>query len=146
MSKILFFSHLALFAFASLAFTGCGTDEQTGQSTRQAAATGQRQKSEDEEADRNSQAESIPPRIGMTKSEVRSRYGDPDSVISTPNGENWSYSFNSPAVLMLIPGYGFASQFSSKKNHHLNVAFGANGRVKTYSHNESKSALERWIR
>lgn len=83
-----------------------------------------------------------PPRVGMTESEVRAKYGEPDSTHTTPNGETWTYSFMPPGYLWLIPGYGATQTFSPKKQRSLVVVL-RNGRVKNYSFGQSRSALSR---
>ncbi len=90
-----------------------------------------------------SDAGRTPPSVGMTKSQVRAKYGDPDSVYSTPNGESWTYDFAAPRSLLLIPGYGASQMFNTKKNNHLFVVFRGD-RVKTYNFGRFKSNLEQW--
>ena len=90
-----------------------------------------------------SDAGRTPPTVGMTKSQVRTKYGAPDSVYSTPNGESWTYDFQAPRGLLLIPGYGASQMFNTTKNNHLLVVFRGD-RVKTYNFGRFKSNLEQW--
>ncbi len=81
----------------------------------------------------------------MTKDEVRDKYGEPDSVYSTPNGESWTYNFRPPPALYMIPGYGASQMFNNQKNNHLFVVFSGD-RVKTYNFGKLKSNLEMLVR
>lgn len=143
MIKPRYINYLALlcaFGVVNFGLIGCATDEQANE-LRHQTATVENERNAGDEATVDD--ENKPPRLGMTKSQVRARYGEPDSVYVTPNGEAWSYSFNAPGFLWQIPGYGLSRMFSTQKGHHLHVAFGSDGRVKTYNFSENKSALKR---
>lgn len=78
----------------------------------------------------------------MTESQVQSKYGKPDSVHISPQGQIWEYSFSPPGFLELLPGYGASQFLSNKKEHYLTVVF-ENGYVTTYSYSEYNSQLEK---
>ena len=79
---------------------------------------------------------SRPPRMGMTKEEVRARYGRPMNVSMSSRGETWSYLFNAIEGQDFIPFYG-AVHNAVRKRHGGAIIFGADGRVKDYTWNVS---------
>jgi outer membrane protein assembly factor BamE (lipoprotein component of BamABCDE complex) len=122
---------------AAFALTGCGTDDQTQQGSAQTSTVGRHGDNDDDPL-------SKPPRVGMTQSEVRARYGEPDSTSETPNGETWSYGAKGPSMTdRLLPGEVYAIKQMGKRPRHLSISFDQNGRVKTYIRSESRSAGER---
>lgn len=64
------------------------------------------------------------PEIGMTKAEVRARYGDPHRVVQEGGREVWEYDAKARGR-DFIPVYGgFTRQYKGGS-----IAFGPNGRV-----------------
>lgn len=77
---------------------------------------------------------SRPPRMGMTKEEVRARYGRPTNVSSSSRGEMWHYMFDAVKGEDFIPFYGAIHSHLRQRRAGL-VIFGADGRVKDYQWN-----------
>ena len=68
------------------------------------------------------------PKIGMTQSQVRDMYGDPDSVDHSAQGDIWHYWFNKGS--MFIPyNYGYHSRTGT-------FFFDQSGVLKDYNYNE----------
>ena len=112
---------------AAFLITACGTGE-SGHSPRTATVKGRSEAEQDDG--------STPPRVGMTKEQVRARYGRPFSVSVTSRGETWAYVFNNFDGTAFIPFYGeIHEQF--KKRNSSTIFFGANGRVKEFSWNQT---------
>lgn len=76
----------------SLLLTGCpATDSQTPAPHRSASTHGSATRSAGNE---ETEPSKIRPHRGMTKSQIRKLYGDPDNQRVTSSGETWSYFFN----------------------------------------------------
>jgi outer membrane protein assembly factor BamE (lipoprotein component of BamABCDE complex) len=65
----------------------------------------------------------------MTKAQVLARYGNPNHKTSTEQGETWMYILNMGQFIgkHMIPFF-----FSTQTLHTGTVAFGQDGRVKTF--------------
>jgi outer membrane protein assembly factor BamE (lipoprotein component of BamABCDE complex) len=88
-------------------------------------------------AENSSENEQVkPPHMGMTKAQVRERYGRPVSINSTSSGEVWFYMIDRWDFRGAIPGYGIYHNLT-KKNRSATISFGPNGRVRDYSWNEN---------
>lgn len=88
-----------LIAATCLLFSSCATKPPAPPPTSEQAAEMERQRREYERDGREYQRESrerfiVPPRMGMTREQVRAEYGRPLSVSITPRAEVWTYSFN----------------------------------------------------
>lgn len=79
---------------------------------------------------------STPPRIGMTREQVRAKYGQPVNVSVSSRGEVWSYVFNNFDGRAFIPYYGGFHQAMKKRNSSV-IFFGQNGRVRDFTWNET---------
>ena len=79
---------------------------------------------------------SNPPRMGMSKEEVRARYGRPVNVSMSSRGEAWSYVFNAFDGTAFIPFYGPVHDAVRQRRGGV-IFFGANGRVKDFNWNVS---------
>ena len=77
-----------------------------------------------------------PPRLGMTKEQVRARYGRPVNVSTSSRGESWSYVINGFDGTAFIPFYGGVHD-ALRKRHGGVIFFDGNGRVKDFNWNES---------
>ena len=77
-----------------------------------------------------------PPRLGMTKEQVRARYGRPVSVSTSSRGEAWSYVINGFDGTAFIPFYGGVHDALRKRQGGV-IFFDGNGRVKDFNWNES---------
>lgn len=77
-----------------------------------------------------------PPRIGMTKEQVRAQYGRPVNVSSSSRGESWSYVIDAFDGTSFIPFYGPVHN-AVRKRHGGVIIFDQNGRVKDYTWNEA---------
>ena len=77
-----------------------------------------------------------PPRLGMTKEQVRARYGRPVNVSSSSRGESWSYVIDGFDGTAFIPFYGPVHD-AVRKRHGGVIFFDANGRVKDFTWNEA---------
>ncbi len=73
----------------------------------------------------------------MSKSEVRSKYGEPDSVNESAKGEVWSYRFNQPGAKRFIPFHEYTTLYEKPQSG--SIIFGSNGRVKDYSFSKGRS-------
>ena len=124
---------LLLLCTAAFYLAGCAGNEPTSQS---AARTGEQRQQNIEEEEEEQEVESIPPRIGMSKSQVRKRYGRPYNVSSSPRGEVWNYVFNKLDGRDFIPVYGGWHQ-AFKKRHGGRVTFNSAGRVVDFDWNEA---------
>ena len=78
---------------------------------------------------------STPPRVGMTKEQVRAKYGRPVSVSVSSRGECWAYAFNNFDGTEIIPFYGSVHAAFKKRNSSV-IFFDANGRVRDFNWNE----------
>ena len=79
---------------------------------------------------------SRPPRMGMSKEEVRARYGRPVHVSTSSRGEAWSYVFGAFDGTAFIPFYGPVHNAVRERRGGV-IIFGANGRVKDFNWNVS---------
>jgi outer membrane protein assembly factor BamE (lipoprotein component of BamABCDE complex) len=61
--------------------------------------------------------------VGMTKDDVREKYGDPNSITQTSNGEQWYYDNRGEAYIPFHFGYRY--KFRS-------FLFGSDGRLKAF--------------
>ena len=77
-----------------------------------------------------------PPRLGMSKEQVRARYGRPVSVSTSSRGESWSYVVDAFDGTDFIPFYGSVHS-AVRKRHGGVIIFDGNGRVKDFNWNES---------
>ncbi len=77
-----------------------------------------------------------PPRLGMTKEQVRARYGRPVNVSTSSRGESWSYVIDGFDGTAFIPFYGGVHD-ALRKRHGGVIIFDSNGRVKDFNWNES---------
>ena len=77
-----------------------------------------------------------PPRLGMSKEQVRARYGRPVNVSSSSRGESWSYVIDGFDGTAFIPFYGPVHN-AVRKRHGGVIFFDANGRVKDFTWNEA---------
>jgi outer membrane protein assembly factor BamE (lipoprotein component of BamABCDE complex) len=75
-----------------------------------------------------------PPRMGMSREQVRHLYGEPKYTNQTPRGETWVYTFE--GWKFAIPYYGLAA-----KSKNGVVTFNAQGRVCDYQWGKSRSAF-----
>lgn len=75
-----------------------------------------------------------PPRLGMTKEQVRARYGRPVSVSTSSRGESWSYVVDAFDGTDFIPFYGSVHS-AVRKRHGGVIFFDGNGRVKDFNWN-----------
>lgn len=117
-----------------LLLPACSSDESTQSSQSSSAnrsATVRKKEKESDDRDNDDKAKR-PPRLGMTKAQVRERYGDPSHVSSTPRGETWAYSFGNFEGSDFIPFYG-GVHAAFRKRQHCSVVFDASGRVKDYT-------------
>jgi outer membrane protein assembly factor BamE (lipoprotein component of BamABCDE complex) len=71
------------------------------------------------------------PTKGMSKTQVRAIYGDPDDVIYTDAGETWTYTSGTGRAF--IPFYGAFTRPSV-----LVLIFNARGRLRSYSFNQGR--------
>jgi outer membrane protein assembly factor BamE (lipoprotein component of BamABCDE complex) len=109
-------------ALASLYLQGCASNEPARPGTQQA-------RREESGFDRTT-----PPRLGMSRQEVRRLYGEPKYVSQSPRGEIWNYTFD--AWKFQIPYYNLAA-----KSKTGTVIFDASGRVQDYHWGQSRSAF-----
>ena len=77
---------------------------------------------------------SKPPKIGMTREQVRARYGEPKFTHTSPRGEIWNYTFD--MWKMRIPYYNMAAKMKTGT-----VTFNESGRVSDYQWGQSRSAF-----
>ncbi|HYF34844.1 MAG TPA: outer membrane protein assembly factor BamE [Prosthecobacter sp.] len=122
-------SHLLLLGL--LFSIGCTSTQSGTEGTATASATA----AEEEEAE-EPEAGATPPRIGMTKAQVRAKYGTPVNVSVSSRGETWAYVFNNWDGRSLIPYYG-AIHSAFKQRHNGIINFDANGRVRDFTWNET---------
>jgi len=120
---------LLLVASTLILLTACGTDQDDSHGASRAARY-------HEDATRNHEEGDRPPRIGMTKDQVIDLYGQPVEMNSTSHGEVWSYVFNNFDARSFIPYYGDYHD-ATKRRHSGTIIFGADGRVKDFSWNET---------
>ncbi|MEQ1936397.1 MAG: outer membrane protein assembly factor BamE, partial [Fimbriimonadaceae bacterium] len=75
---------------------------------------------------------------GMTKAQVRARYGTPVNISSSSSsrGEVWTYMFNNFDGRIFIPYYGLAHH-ALRQRHSGVIQFNAAGRVSEFQWNES---------
>jgi outer membrane protein assembly factor BamE (lipoprotein component of BamABCDE complex) len=76
----------------SLCLTGCPTTDTPPKGQRHAAST--RSSSSRSPANEETEPSKVRPHRGMTRSQVRKLYGDPDNQQVTSRGETWFYFFN----------------------------------------------------
>lgn len=78
-----------------------------------------------------------PPTKGMTKAQVRARYGKPLSVTQTGSGETWFYAFDRLGMgHAIIPLYA-AIHAHTTRNRSAHIIFDDSGRVKNFVWNEA---------
>lgn len=81
-----------------------------------------------------------------TKTDIKSAFGAPESVIFSGNDshETWSYEFQkvTPDLVSYIPIVNFFGIKSSGQKKQLTVLFDARGLVKRYSLNETNTCLK----
>ena len=113
---------------APLLFGACANDDstQSGHGKRAAEHHSERKESG---FDRTT-----PPRIGMSREQVRSLYGEPKLTSSSPRGEVWNYTFD--AWKFMVPYYNLAAKMKTGT-----VTFGPSGRVVDYQWGHSQSAV-----
>jgi len=80
----------------------------------------------------------VPPRMGMTKSQVLENYGKPGSIHSTPQGETWSYAFDQ----LKFPIWTALGQYESiyTKSRSGSITFNSRGTVSDYYFGENVPA------
>ena len=79
-----------------------------------------------------------PPRIGMTREEVRKRYGEPFQRVVRTDGERWWYRLKFDEVY----GRAWVPFMTSSDNVRLgNIEFGPNGRVRALDWQRTGSRL-----
>ena len=110
----------------SVLFAGCAENSQP-QSPATSSSTRQPAKKDDG---------SRLPSVGMTKEQVRARYGRPTNISSSAHGEVWMYVFNNLDGGDFIPFYG-GIHAAMKKRHGGSIIFGGDGRVKDFNWNET---------
>jgi outer membrane protein assembly factor BamE (lipoprotein component of BamABCDE complex) len=115
---------VSLFVSAGLlGLVGCASDNQ-GQKAEQP------KKEEAAKDDRPMDQRLV---VGMTKDDVRKTFGDPGSTAVSSDGlETWTYSDHAKAF---IPFYSI----SGGKFHHTVISFDKDGKVKSWSTNESSA-------
>ena len=111
---------------ASVLFAGCAENPQP---QARASSTGRRQSPSRDDG-------STPPSVGMSKEQVRARYGRPTNISSSAHGEVWMYVFNNLDGGDFIPFYGEIHR-AMKKRHGGSIIFGGDGRVKDFNWNET---------
>ena len=78
-----------------------------------------------------------PPTKGMTKAQVRARYGRPASVTTTGSGEIWFYAFDRLGMgHAMIPFYATIHAHTTR-NCSAQIIFNEGGRVKNFTWNEA---------
>jgi len=81
----------------------------------------------------------IPPRVGMTKSQVLANYGKPTSIHSTASTETWSYSFNQTKTPSWEPfSHGWEQILTPSRSG--SIDFNTRGTVTNYYFGENKPA------
>jgi outer membrane protein assembly factor BamE (lipoprotein component of BamABCDE complex) len=111
--------HFTLLTAASLALAACGTDDDATKKHSQSSTTKHEEKSESRDTK---------PHLGMTRSQVRARYGDPDRVSQSGRGEVWHYWFNKGHAF--IPyNYGYHARTAD-------FVFNADGVLTDFNYNE----------
>ena len=79
---------------------------------------------------------SRPPHMGMSREEVRARYGRPMNVSTSSRGEAWTYMFDAFDGTAFIPFYGPVHNAVRQRRGGV-IFFNANGRVKDFNWNVS---------
>lgn len=126
---------MVVLSAAVLFLAGCSsTETASGESGSENAGGGEQ--AAQEEAAEEQEAGATPPSIGMTKAQVRAKYGTPVNIAVTGRGEVWSYVFNNWDSRSLIPYYG-AVHNALKQRHSGVVHFDASGRVRDFTWNQS---------
>lgn len=75
-----------------------------------------------------------PPKLGMSREQVHSLYGEPKFRSASPRGEVWNYSFE--GWKFMVPYYNMAAKIKTGT-----VTFNASGRVVDYQWGQSRSAF-----
>ena len=110
----------------AILFAGCAANQPP---ERPAVSTTRHQTAERDDG-------STLPTVGMTKAQVRARYGRPTNISTSTHGEMWMYVFNNFDGRDFIPFYGdIHARF--KKSHGGSVMFDGGGRVKDFHWSET---------
>lgn len=121
------FTVASLLFCASVLMPGCAIAEspRTGDRSVKVVRTKEVRHEKSKQSEKRSSKEA--PKIGMSKREVRSIYGEPSSISSSPNGEVWNYGSR-------IRGRDFIPFYGAFAKHEVGyIAFNSAGRVKDYS-------------
>jgi outer membrane protein assembly factor BamE (lipoprotein component of BamABCDE complex) len=118
------YRHIAAI-LAGFALAACASD-QPAEPRQHSAAVGRVQKKSEEHEEIEPKEKA--PKVGMSKSQVRSMYGDPDSISHSARGEIWHYWFNKGHAF--IPyNFGYHARMGT-------FTFNANGVLTDFNYNE----------
>lgn len=128
MKRLLFLAPALLLMLSACSSTSSSTAETTQTSPAETAPAPEEEAAPEEG--------SSPPKIGMTREQVRARYGRPVNVSTNSRGEVWTYVFNNFDGRAFIPYYGAFVQ-ATKQRYSGVIHFDSAGRVRDYNWNQS---------